>query len=171
MATKMQISPTNNKKSIWVYLATCFPLGNAPFAPGSFGSLLGLAMACGLKPLLPELRGPVDFIVLTGVVLVLSALAWWIIAKAQGYFAKHDDPSIVIDEVVGQLLAIIYFPLTAKSVVIGFLLFRLFDIVKPWPISFVDKRVPGAFGVLFDDILAGIAAALVLFLALIFHIH
>ena len=171
----MKQKPLVGKRSLWVWLATCYPLGEAPFAPGSFGSLLGLAIACGVKWILPEHQGAgavsSDVGLYTAIVAIVSLLAWWIINRAQPFFAQHDDPRIVIDEVAGQLLTVIYTPLSFQSIVLGFLFFRLFDIVKPWPISYIDKRVPGAFGVLFDDIAAGCAAALLLHFVMQFPIH
>ena len=157
----MKDEQTPIKKSIWVLLATCYPMGDAPFAPGTFGSIVGLVVAIGVKILLPHS----DFGTYSAIIVAIALCAWGVIYRAAPYFPIHDDPRIVIDEVVGQFIAIIYMPLTLKTTLVGFCLFRLFDILKPLPISLADKHIPGAFGVLFDDILAGIMAAIVLLFA------
>ena len=72
----------------------------------------------------------------------------------------HDDQRIVIDEVIGQSIALSFCPPTFLSLILGFTLFRLFDITKPGPIGWADRRLPGAWGTLLDDVMAGIAAAI-----------
>ena len=70
----------------------------------------------------------------------------------------HDHGAIVWDEIVGFLITMFLVPLSWQSVVVGFVLFRIFDIFKPWPISFIDKNVHGGLGIMLDDIIAGFAA-------------
>jgi phosphatidylglycerophosphatase A len=71
----------------------------------------------------------------------------------------HDHGGIVWDEFVGFWIAMAALPVTWQSLILGFVLFRLFDILKPWPISWLDRRVSGGFGIMIDDVIAGIAAA------------
>ncbi len=99
-------------------------------------------------------------------ILVAFALGWW---ATSIYLSRGDDTDpgpVVIDEVVGQWITIVAVPPTAVYYVFAFLLFRFFDIFKPWPIRWIDRRVPGALGVILDDVLAGIFAAVVLLIAL-----
>ncbi len=74
----------------------------------------------------------------------------------------HDHPSIVWDEIIGFLLTMLLIPVSFTSVVLGFLLFRLFDILKPWPINVIDQRVGGGLGIMIDDIIAALFANLIL---------
>lgn len=132
------------------FLAFGFGTGLAPVAPGTFGSLPGLAIAVALSalPLLPY--------------LVLTLLAFmagvWICQVASERLGTHDHGGIVWDEIVGMLVTMIAVPLSPITAVAGFALFRLFDIWKPWPIGWVDKRVQGGFGIMVDDVIAGVAA-------------
>jgi phosphatidylglycerophosphatase A len=80
----------------------------------------------------------------------------------------HDHPGIVWDEVVGYLITMIAVPKTLLWVVVGFILFRFFDILKPWPISWIDKHVEGGMGIMLDDVLAAVFALIVIQIALYF---
>jgi phosphatidylglycerophosphatase A len=93
---------------------------------------------------------------------VLTLLALWAIHVTERAWGTHDDQRIVIDEVVGQAIAVAFVAPTELSLVAGFGLFRLLDITKPLIIGWVDERGPGAVGTLFDDVLAGIGTAVVL---------
>jgi phosphatidylglycerophosphatase A len=96
--------------------------------------------------------------------LVFALIALGIIAS-QAYEAqsgRHDSQEIVIDEVVGYLITMTWLPVTWQSAVIGFLVFRFFDILKPPPIRQLDRKVPGGFGVMVDDIAAGIMGSVVM---------
>jgi len=141
----------------WI-LATWFGSGCSPKAPGTVGSL------CSLPLVLFGIYGGVG--TLLGVVCILFLIGCWataIVLKSQ----KSQDPGfVVIDETVGQSLTFLLaipFGLTGWSILFGFLLFRFFDIVKIWPASFFDSRVHNAFGVMMDDVIAGIYAAIVLY--------
>jgi len=148
------------------WLATVFGIGLAPKAPGTFGSLPGLLVGAGVhvaayrlcSDALPWAR---SFVILLLLALA-TALALWAIARAETALATHDDQRIVIDEVVGQAIAVAFVPVAIWPYLLGFLLFRLFDITKPWLIGRVDKEVPGAVGTLGDDVLAGVIAGLIL---------
>ena len=129
-----------------------FGVGFAPKAPGTFGSLLGLLIGCLL---LDHGHGPLAIGVVMASVIGLVAIPR---TGRQG-----DDPGwIVIDEIAGQMIALLGLPyLTGSGVLLAFLLFRLFDIRKPWPISLADAK-HDALGVMADDWIAGVFVVIVL---------
>lgn len=137
------------------HIATGFGSGLIPKAPGTFGSLLGIPLAVLLFP-----QGSFFFI---ATLAVMSVLSISIITQAEQILGEHDSPKIVLDEIIGQAIPFIFVEPTISTVISGFLLFRLFDIVKKGPVGYVDKNVSGAVGVLLDDIVAGVLAACVLF--------
>ncbi|MGH7917627.1 MAG: phosphatidylglycerophosphatase A family protein, partial [Candidatus Binataceae bacterium] len=94
--------------------------------------------------------------------VVMFLLACWIAGKAETIFGRHDSPHIVIDEVLGMLAAMFMNPTGWPFLLGSFLLFRFFDILKPFPASVIDRRVRGGFGVMLDDVAAGIYANIVL---------
>ena len=96
---------------------------------------------------------------------MLLVLGVWLCGATARALAVHDHPAIVWDEIVGYLVTMTAAPAGWVWVILGFAVFRLFDIVKPWPIRLADKRVPGGFGIMFDDVLAGLYALAVLQLA------
>lgn len=132
-------------------IATAGGVGLIPAAPGSFGALVGLALWVALA----ALALPASLALWAG----LLALAIWSSGRAQQVFGE-DDGRIVIDEVVGQLTALLLLPVRLEVGLLGFALFRLFDIWKPAPIR-VFESLPGGAGVVADDIAAGVAANLV----------
>jgi phosphatidylglycerophosphatase A len=132
-------------------LATWFGSGFIRMAPGSFASLTALPGAA----LLVWLGGPV---LVLGAAAALFAVGIW---ASDGYMATvkvHDPPAIVIDEVVGQWITLALLPLDPLVYALGFLLFRIIDVVKPWPTNFIDRAVTGGFGVMLDDVVAGVYA-------------
>lgn len=88
----------------------------------------------------------------------------WICQRASDAMGVHDHGGIVWDEIVGYLVAVFLIPFSLTAMIIGFLLFRFFDILKPWPISWADKKLSGGLGIMVDDIIAGIASCVVLHL-------
>lgn len=96
------------------------------------------------------------------VVAVLFAFGVWCCDVCARELGVHDHPGIVWDEVVGYLLVMVAVPRTLVFVVAGFILFRIFDILKPWPIRWVDNRIHGGIGIMLDDVLAAVFAGLVL---------
>ena len=88
----------------------------------------------------------------------MSIAGIYICGQAAKDAGVHDHGAIVWDEIVGFLITMFMIPLSWKSVIVGFILFRIFDIFKPWPISFIDKNVHGGLGIMLDDIIAGLAA-------------
>ena len=138
-----------------VLLATWFASGYAPKAPGTAGSLAALPFAW----LISEYAGILALIIAVAVVFVIGIFA------ANSYMAKsgeHDPGSVVIDEVAGQWLTLTVVPLDPFLYIAGFLAFRFFDILKPWPIKNFEKISEGGFGVMIDDIAAAGYAILVL---------
>lgn len=135
------------------FAATFGYVGRAPKAPGTFGSLAAVPLA-----LLLQMGGDIFYMVFT---LLLAAGAIWVAQAYETQFNAHDPKEIVIDEVVGVLIA--FTMLTSWSALLAaFVLFRLFDIFKPFPVGWADKKLEGGLGVVADDILAGIMASLIM---------
>ena len=139
-----------------VVLATVGPIGHLPYAPGTAGSLIAL-------PLLPGLAMVRDrsTLVYAVVVLALVAAAIWAAGRAEDTLGGSDHSAIVVDEVAGMVATGLLLPGTWAAAVLGFALFRLFDVVKPYPAGLVDARVEGGLGVVGDDLIAGLYAGLV----------
>ena len=137
-------------------IALGFGAGALPNAPGTWGTLMALPFYL----LLTRLPVPA-YLALT---IVLFAVGIWICGKAGRVLGVHDHGAIVWDEMVGFWVTMVAAPSGWLWIVAGFVLFRLFDIWKPWPIYWLDRRVSGGFGVMVDDVLAGIYAALCLHL-------
>ena len=97
------------------------------------------------------------------VVSIAAVVGIAICGRAADQMGVHDHGGIVWDEFVGFWIAMAALPITWQSVVLGFVLFRVFDILKPWPISWLDKTVSGGFGIMIDDVIAGLAAAVVIY--------
>ncbi len=138
-------------------LAFGFGSGCSPKAPGTMGTLL----AVGLYLPLSLLSLPAYLLVLA--VVIVGGI--WLCDRAARDLGVHDHPGIVWDEIAGYLLTMVAAPSGLIWIVVGFALFRLFDIWKPWPISWVDRRVGGGWGIMLDDLIAGVFAALCLQLA------
>lgn len=134
-------------------LACGLGLGLAPRAPGTWGTLLGVALFLPLAALpLPAYLA---------LLLLLGALGIWICGRTAQELGRHDPSAIVWDEVVGFLTAMIAAPAGWIWILAGFALFRFFDIAKPWPVR-AAERVRGGLGILLDDVVAGLLAFLVL---------
>lgn len=137
-----------------LFLATGFYIGKVPFAPGTFGTLLGLPL-CFLLSRLNFLQSAVGILI-----FVLFAIA---IASAAEKILKQKDPGqIVIDEIAGLAVAFAGMPFNLITALAGFIIFRAFDILKPFPINVLDKRIRGGTGVVLDDVLAGVFTNLIL---------
>lgn len=136
-------------------LATGFGLGALRPAPGTWGTLLGLPLAFGLAGLPLWLAASV---------LVGLALAGIRLCDAAGRrLGVADHGGIVFDEIVGVCVALLLLPMDAFDLAVGFLTFRLFDIAKPWPVSWADRSLPGGLGVMADDLIAGAFAGALTF--------
>lgn len=136
------------------FLALGFGSGLAPKAPGTFGTLAALP----LYFLMMNLSLPV-FVAIT---LIITIVGFWICDIAAKDMQVHDHGAIVWDEVAGMLITMIAAPVGLLPLVVGFVLFRFFDIIKPWPIKLLDRHVKGGFGIMIDDVLAGVFAAICL---------
>lgn len=134
------------------WLALGFGTGLAPKAPGTVASAVAVSLHWLLLENLP-------IYVRVGVIVLGFALGCIAISIVEREMHNHDDGAIVWDEFIGVWVALLPAEPGLVNAAIGFLLFRLFDIWKPWPISWADRQVPGSVGVMLDDVLAGIAAA------------
>ncbi|MEI8027012.1 MAG: phosphatidylglycerophosphatase A [Pseudomonadota bacterium] len=142
---------------IYRVYTSCFGIGFIKKAPGTFGSLPGLLLGVALS----------RFSLLTSVAIlaIIAAAAYIAIQKVEHQLDSHDPSEIVIDEVIGQAIAVLWIEPKLYSLVLAFCLFRFFDILKPGPIGWVDKKIHGPLGTIGDDIIAGVfAGALALFL-------
>ncbi len=101
------------------------------------------------------------------IVTVMAVAGIWICQTASDSAGHHDHGSIVWDEIVGYLIAMIAIPFSFTAMVLGFVLFRLFDIAKPWPISLVDRKVEGGLGIMIDDVLAGVVVCFILHVCIV----
>ncbi|WP_026376963.1 phosphatidylglycerophosphatase A [Aestuariibacter salexigens] len=136
------------------FLALGFGSGLVPVMPGTFGSLAAfpIILAMSWLPLWGYLLAT----------LIICVAGIWICGKTAKEMQVHDHGSIVWDEVAGMAVTFIAVPLSLTNLIVGFLLFRLFDILKPWPINAFDKRIHGGTGIMLDDLAAGGLAMLVL---------
>ena len=135
-------------------LAFGFGSGAAPKAPGTFGTLAAVVLYWPLSYLSLE-----SYLVM---LLVTALLGIYLCGKTAQDLGVHDHGGIVWDEFVGFWITMIAAPVGWIWVLVGFVLFRFFDIVKPWPISWIDQKVGGGFGIMLDDIIAGLMAAAVM---------
>jgi phosphatidylglycerophosphatase A len=145
-------------RQVIIFFATGAYTGYSPIAPGTAGSVAGLII--GYFFCAPEWQQePMSFAAIFAAVFVLSCL---IAGRAEQIFGEHDSSKIVLDEVLGMIATMFLNPLGWPWLLGGFLLFRLFDIIKPFPASLIDRRMPGGPGVMLDDLFSGIYANIVL---------
>jgi phosphatidylglycerophosphatase A len=135
-------------------LAFGFGSGLSPFAPGTMGTLVAIPFIFALK----SLGTPGFWIVL----LLLFLLGIWLCDQVSRKLGVHDHGGIVWDEMVGYWLSMAFVPLQWQWLLAAFLLFRFFDIVKPWPIRQLDQKVSGGFGIMIDDIVAALFTIIIL---------
>ena len=133
-----------------------FGIGFIPIASGTFGSLAGLLIGYILYLINFNL-----FFIIIPLLFIFGVIASNTYQKQTG---EKDSSVIVIDEVVGQLIAMIFVVDNLTLVLCSFIIFRIFDIFKPWPASYADKKMDGGLGVMLDDVFAGIYAAIVIYL-------
>ena len=136
------------------FLAFGFGSGAAPTAPGTFGTLAAIPIYLLIAPL--------SLWVYLAIVVVMTILGIWLCDVTSKDMGVHDHSGIVWDEFVGYLITMAAAPPGWLWVVAGFFLFRFFDVLKPWPISWIDKHVKGGWGIMLDDIVAGIFSWLAL---------
>jgi phosphatidylglycerophosphatase A len=137
------------------FLAFGFGAGLSPRAPGTCGTLAALPVWWLLATFLP-LWG---YLLAT---LAVIAIGPWLCGQTARDLEVHDHGGIVWDEIAGLLVTLVALPVTGMTALLGFVAFRVFDILKPWPISWLDKHVGGGVGIMVDDLLAGVFAAVCL---------
>lgn len=137
-----------NLKRPYQFFGLGFGTGLAPIAPGTFGTLAALPF------IFITMHYPLWLQIVFAV--VISVFGIWACGKTADDLGVHDHPAIVWDEVAGYYITMIGAALSWQTLLVGFLLFRFFDIVKPGPIRVLDKRAHGGFGIMIDDVLAGI---------------
>jgi phosphatidylglycerophosphatase A len=135
-------------------LAFGFGTGLAPVAPGTVGSLVGVLLAW--------LTLDLGLITQIGCAVAISAAGIWICGESARRLGIHDHGGIVWDEIAGMYIVLIVAPTTVLAWILAFGLFRAFDIVKPWPIRDLDHRIHGGVGIMLDDLVAALYAALLL---------
>ncbi len=144
---------TDSRPDAAVRIATCGPTGYAPVAPGTAGSLVGLAVVVALG------RLPAERWVLSLLLAAMTAAVFlagvWAATRAEKFFGRTDPPQVVIDEVAGQMTTFLLWPDAPPAwLAAGFFLFRAFDVLKPFPAGRAE-RAPGGWGIMLDDLVAG----------------
>ena len=155
---KNRLTPKQILTDPILFLAFGFGSGLAKKAPGTCGTLVAVPLYCMLAQ-----SGNIFYSLVT---ITVTIVGIWICDKAAEKLGEHDFGGIVWDEIVGYLITLWFIPFSWQGVALGFILFRFFDILKPWPIKIADKRVKGGFGIIFDDVLAAVFANIVLRLVL-----
>ena len=136
------------------FLGLGFGSGLVPFAPGTFGTLAALPVYWLLKD--------VSLAVYLSIIIMAFIAGIWICQQSADWLGKDDPSAVVWDEIVGYLVTMIAAPSGWEWMLAGFILFRFFDILKPWPISWADKQLHGGFGIMVDDVIAGLFALMVM---------
>jgi phosphatidylglycerophosphatase A len=147
-------------KHFILLLATGFGVGYSPIAPGTLGTLVAIPVYYFLS----NITSPIYEITVIG----FFFLSVWISENAEAFFGKKDDQRIVIDEIIGFLVTMLWVPKMLPFIIMGFFLFRFFDILKPFPIRRMERKLKGGFGVVLDDVLAGVYANIILHLIHLF---
>ncbi|OPX54504.1 phosphatidylglycerophosphatase A [Oceanospirillum multiglobuliferum] len=137
------------------FLAFGLGSGAAPWAPGTVGTALAVV------PYLLWLQ-QLPILTFSLIIAISFVVGVWLCEKTSQDLGVHDHSGIVWDEFVGYWLTMLMAPPGWQWALVGFILFRFFDVLKPWPVKWADRRVAGGFGIMFDDLLAGIYAWLVL---------
>jgi len=141
-------------RRLGLVIATCGYLGYSPVAPGTVGSVAGLLV-------FGAVRWTGSIWVELGAIAAIFALGVWSGSVAERHFGAVDPAPVVLDEVVGMLITLLMVPVTLTGAIAGFLLFRVFDVIKPWPAGRLE-RLPGGLGVMADDAMAAVYANLAL---------
>lgn len=136
------------------FLAFGFGSGLSPVAPGTFGTLVAIPLFLLMQPL------AIHWYLLITLAIVLFGIG--LCGASAKKLGIHDAPGIVWDEIAGYLITMIAAPQGWEWIILGFVLFRIFDIWKPWPIRLADSKVEGGLGIMLDDVIAGIFAAVIL---------
>jgi phosphatidylglycerophosphatase A len=139
-----------------VLLATGFGSGLIKVTPGTFGSLVALVLVVLFKEF--------GSFVYNAFTFVISITSIWICDVASKHFDNKDPKEIVLDEIVGIFICFLFIEPTNTNLLLGFILFRFFDIVKPYPINLIDKKTTGGFGIMADDVIAAVFTLILLHL-------
>ena len=129
-----------------LFIATCAYVGYVPLAPGTFGSAAGLAVFFAV-------RGTGSVSLELAALVTVFCVGVWSATVAERHLGDVDPAPVVIDEVAGMLMTLAFLPVNLTGAIVGFLLFRVFDVVKPWPSSRFE-RLPGGLGIMADDAMA-----------------
>jgi phosphatidylglycerophosphatase A len=141
-------------RRLGLFVSTCGYLGYAPVAPGTWGSALGLLVFFGLRSTgSPALEA--------AAIVAIFLLGWWGGTIAEEHFGGIDPAPVVIDEVVGMLITLFLIPVSITGAIVGFFVFRVLDVVKPWPSARLEK-LHGGLGVMADDCMAAVYGNLVM---------
>ena len=141
-------------RQLVLFIASAGFIGYIPIASGTFGSLVGIPLFLATAPLATS---PVLYLTLF---VAAVAVACWAAGQADHLLAEQDSSKIVIDEVVGYLAATLFLEPTWTTIWIAFLIFRVFDVIKPFPASYADRELHGGIGVVLDDVISGFYANL-----------
>ncbi|MEO8402341.1 MAG: phosphatidylglycerophosphatase A [Gammaproteobacteria bacterium] len=145
-------------RSVWEkpthFIAFGFGSGAIPVAPGTFGTLVAIPFYLAFQ----NLPLSIYFII----ILLITIGSMWLCERVSNEIKVEDHQGMCLDEIVGYLVTMLAAPHGLKWIILGFILFRIFDIWKPWPINIVDQRVHGGIGVILDDVLAGVYSMIVL---------
>ena len=144
----------NFKQKTVMFLATGCYIGNISFAPGTFGSVLGLSLCFFLSK--------IDFSIAVLLTIIFILCAIWIANEAEKILKTEDPGCIVIDEIAGIILTLSGLPFNITSMTVGFLIFRVLDIWKPYPIRLLENKFSGGIGIVLDDVMAGILSNVIL---------
>lgn len=153
---KNQLTPRQILSDPVLFLAFGFGSGLAKKAPGTFGTLSAIPVYW--------LFAQADLLVYSLLTLIVTVVGVWICGIAAEKLDEHDFGGIVWDEIAGFLITMWLVSITWQTIIAGFILFRFFDILKPWPIKWLDRQVKGGFGIMIDDVLAGVFAGVLLLL-------
>ena len=135
-------------RRLGVFIATCAHVGYAPVAPGTFGSAVGLVVYY-------LVRRQTSTAVELGAIALILVVGLWSATEAEHHFGGIDPGPVVIDEVIGMLITLALHPVNVVGAIVGFFIFRVLDVVKPWPARRLEL-LPGGFGIVLDDVMAGI---------------
>lgn len=154
----MKVKRNQVPDSVWGnpvhFLAFGLGTGASPYAPGTVGTLLGIPLVYMLSDL------PLWLYLMITAIFIATGI--WLCDKTSKDIGVHDHSGIVIDEVAGYLVTMIALPVNLWTLALAFLVFRFFDIIKPWPIGVIDRTLKGGMGIMVDDLLAGVYSWLVM---------
>src|SRR5215218_7588593 len=141
-------------RRLGLFIATVGYIGYAPIAPGTFGSAAGLAVFYGVRHFGSSTTE-------IAAIIVLFAVGIWSGTEAEHHFGGVDPGPVVLDEVVGMLITLAFLPVNLAGAIVGFFVFRVLDVVKPWPSAQLE-HLPGGLGVMADDGMAAIYGNLIM---------